>query len=462
VGCATVSRRNPARPNIVFIMADDMGPWAWGYGGHPNARTPNLDRLREGGAHLTNYFVTTPVCSPARASLFTSRYPSETGVIDVLSPSIHPGIGIDPAMATFPGLLDQAGYDSALFGKWHVGSQEPHLPQQIGYDVFSGWRRGAEISKDPVVEIDGVERVVEGYSPDIITGFAIDYVKTKRANPFLVSLHFFAPHANTTNRTPDGDRTWLPLSDADWEAFRELAPEFPQPQHPKLDVTRAERMTREYLASVHAVDRNVGKVLDALDQEGLADNTIVVFTSDHGFNMTHHGIWHKANGWWLLTDNQGERPNLWDTTMRAPAIVRWPGRIRPGSTVERTTSNLDWLPTLLATAEVPLPGDAIVRGRNMLPLLEGGSPTWDDGFFGQYRHWDSRGTGVNLRVYRTPEWKLIRDFTRTGADEMYHLTIDPDEWQNVIHSKSPVVVQQRDILDRKLREAMRRIGDDGS
>ncbi len=143
-GCATVSRPRQSRPNILFIVADDMGPWAWGYGGHPDARTPNIDRLRKSGANLTNYFVTTPVCSPARASLFTSRYPSELGIIDYLSPSIDPSIGLDPNLPTFPGLLDKAGYDSAFFGKWHVGKAEPHLPQQFGYDVFKGMaaRRG--------------------------------------------------------------------------------------------------------------------------------------------------------------------------------------------------------------------------------------------------------------------------------------------------------------------------------
>ncbi len=221
-------------------------------------------------------------------------------------------------------------------------------------------------------------------------------------------------------------------------------------------------MTREYLASVHAVDRNVGKVLDTLEAQGLADNTIVVFTSDHGFNMAHHGIWHKANGRWLLIDNQGNRPNLWDTSMRAPAIVRWPSHIRPGSTVNHTTSNLDWLPTLMAMTGLPLPNDAIVRGHDILPLLQGRSPRWNDDYFGQFHQWPSRGTDVNMRVYRTPEWKLIRDLTRTGADELYHLETDPDEWQNLIHSRDPVVVRQRDILDQELREAMREIGDDGA
>jgi uncharacterized sulfatase len=461
-GCATASRSSQPRPNILFIVADDMGPWAWGYGGHPDARTPNLDRLREGGANLTNYFVTSPVCNPARASLFTSRYPSELGIIDYLSPSLDPSIGLDPNLPTFPGLLDQAGYESAFFGKWHVGKAEPHLPQQFGYDVFKGWRQGAEISKDPLVEIDGVERRVEGYSPDIITGYAIDYLRENRAKPFLLSLHFFAPHANTENRSPDGDRTWLPLSDADWEPFKDLEPTFPQPQHPKLDIPRATRMTREYLASVHAVDRNVGKVLDTLEEQGLADNTIVVFTSDHGFNMAHHGIWHKANGRWLLVDNQGNRPNLWDTTMRAPAIIRWPARIRAGSTVDHTTSNLDWFPTLMAMCGLPIPSFAVVRGNDIEPLLLGESPEWNDDFFGQYQQWPSRGTDVNMRVYRTPEWKLIRDFTRTGVDELYHLAADPDEWENLIASTDSGVVRQRDILDLQLHEAMQRIGDHGS
>ena len=461
-GCATRGSSTGARPNILFIMADDQAAWAWGQGGHLNAQTPNLDRLRGEGAYLTNYFASCPVCSPSRASMLSSRYGTEVGIVDFLSAGRTPNVGLDPDLPTWPSLLDQAGYDTALFGKWHVGGLDKYLPQRFGYDLFKGWRCGAGISKDPLVEIDGEERRVEGYTPDIIADYAIDYLEAEHAHPFALSVHFFAPHANTENSTADGDRTWLPLNDTDWKPFENLDPSFPQPQHPKLDIPRATRMTREYLASVHALDRNVGRVLDALERQGLAENTIVVFVSDHGYNMTHHGVWHKGSGRWLLTDNQGSRPNLWDTSLRAPAFVRWPGKVVPGATITQTTSNLDWMPTLLAMAGVSLPPGAVVRGRNMVPLLRGRSPQWNNDFFAQYVEWECRKTDVNMRAYRTPEWKLIRDLNRQGMDELYHLADDPKELVNLIDSTDPETMRIRGALENRLRRAMQAIGDDGS
>ncbi len=255
-----------ARPNVLFIMTDDQGPWAWG-DGHPDARTPNIDRLRTEGVHLANYFVTTPVCSPARASMLTSRYPTEFGFTDYIPYDVD--TGLDSAFPVWPRVFQEAGYRTAHIGKWHVGAKEQHLPKNFGYDQFSGWRQGAGISKDPVVEIEGELRPMKGYTPDILTDLALDFIARPSGQPFLLSLHFWAP---------DGDRTWLPVSDADWDLFKDLKPTLPEPRHPDLDVPRAERMTREYLAAVHSVDRNVGRILAALDAGGMASNTLVVFT----------------------------------------------------------------------------------------------------------------------------------------------------------------------------------------
>lgn len=445
------------RPNVLFIMTDDQGPWAWGGGGHPDARTPNMDRLRAEGVHLANYFVTTPVCSPARASMLTSRYPTEFGFTDYISPSED--VGLDPAFAAWPRELHRAGYRTAHIGKWHVGAAEKNLPKNFGYDYFAGFRHGAGISKDPMVEIDGVVSKVEGYTPDILTDLALEFIRRDDKAPFLVSLHFWAPHANTDNKTPDGDRTWMPLSDADWDLFKDLKPTLPEPRHPDLDVPRAERMTREYLAAVHSVDRNLGRILAALDDAGIAENTIVVFTSDHGFNMAHHGIWHKGNGRWLLTNNQGNRANLWDNSVRAPALIRWPAHIQPGSTVTRTTSNLDWFPSLLSLTGVPQPEGVLLRGHDFTPLLRGESPVWNDDFFIQYDQRLSLDGSANMRGYRTTSWKLIRDYRNTGKDELYHLETDPGELENLIGSQDSEVQIVIGAMEQKLRAAMAQVND---
>lgn len=456
--CAAACPRASAadRPNILFIMTDDQGPWAWGGGGHPDARTPNLDRLRSEGVHLANYFVTTPVCSPARGSMITSRYPTELGFTDYISPDQD--LGLDATLPAWPRELQRAGYRTAHIGKWHLGAADRHLPKNFGYGQFIGWRHGAMVSKDPVVEFEDGERVVEGYTSDILGDLALDFIGQKSDKPFLLSLHFWAPHANA-NKTPDGDRTWMPLSDADWDLFKDSKPALPEPRHPDLDVPRAERMTREYLASVHSVDRNLGRILAALDTQGLSENTIVVFTSDHGFNMAHHGIWHKGNGRWLLTNNHGNRANLWETSVRAPAFIRWPAHIDAGSTVKRTTSNLDWFPSLLSLAGVPVPEGVLLRGQDFTPLLRGESPVWNDEFFLQYDQRLSLDGSANLRGYRTPEWKLIRDYRNEGKDEFYHLSEDPGELANLIDSADPDVKIALAALEQKMRASMARVND---
>lgn len=446
------------RPNIIFIMTDDQGPWAFGAAPNANARTPNLDRLRSEGVRLTRYFVTAPVCSPSRAGLMTSRYSTEVGIGDYISDR-QPNLGLDPKFATWPRALANAGYSTALFGKWHLGKQDRCYPTHYGYQEFAGFRTGAGISQNPGIEIGGQARKVEGYTPDILTDLAIDYIHRRKTGPFMVSLHFWAPHANTANFTPDGDRTWLPLSHADWSQFKGSDPAIPNPHYPRLDIPRVKRMMREYLASVASVDRNLGRLLAALDELRLSEKTVIIFTSDNGYNMGHNGIWHKGNGRWILTDNRGNRPNLYDNSLLVPAIIRWAGVIERGRTVDQTITNLDWFPTILAMAGVSLPKNATIRGRNFLPLLEGESILWNNDLFAQYSMWQWHQTGADLRTYRTPEWKLVRDFKHRDKDELYDLTDDPGETRNLISSPDPEIQKKRQLLNGKLLKAMRRVND---
>jgi uncharacterized sulfatase len=294
------------------------------------------------------------------------------------------------------------GYDTALIGKWHLGARDEHHPTRHGYGLFQGFRVGGEISKDPLVEIDGVERRIEGYTPDILTDLAIEFVRRDRPGPFLLSVHFWAPHANTANRTPDGDRTWLPLSDADWGPVRDRELSIPNPEYPDLDIARLKRMRREYLGAVASVDRNIGRLMDALAATGKAENTLVVFTSDNGFNMGHNGIWHKGNGRWILLHNRGDRPNMYDNSLRVPLIVRWPGVIAPGRTITETGSHFDWYPTLLEAAGAPASTPRF-RGRSLLPLFRGEAGDWDNDLFAQYSMWDWHQNGAKPRSYRTPQ-----------------------------------------------------------
>jgi uncharacterized sulfatase len=449
--CGTERER---RPNIVFVYTDDQAPWAVGVSGHPHARTPNMDRLFESGAYLVNAFTTTPVCSPSRAGLMAGRYGSELGITEWIHPRREPELGLDPAVVTWPEVLQQHGYATGLVGKWHLGVPDRYHPTRTGFDYFMGFRTGGTTPSDPTLEKDGETREFQGFTPDILTDHAIEFIRGNREKPFILALHFRAPHAR-----------WLPVAEEDWAPYESLDPTIPNPDYPKLDTDRVKRMTREYLASVRSVDRNLGHLTAALDEMGLRENTVVIFSSDHGYNMGHNGIWHKGNGHWVLTepppatDNmpQGQRPNMYDHSIRVPTAVSWPGVIEPGTRITQTVSNLDWYRTILAIAGAPVPEGELIRGRNFLPLLRGESPEWDNDFYAEYStHHQSQ---THMRMYRTERWKLIRDFLNEGRDELYHLQEDPAERNNRIDDDSPRVREVTERLHGKILETMREIDD---
>lgn len=442
------------QPNILFIYTDDQAPWALGLSGHPHARTPNLDRLFREGAYLVNAFTTTPVCSPSRAGLMTSQYGTELGITDWINPSREPEVGLDPAAITWPELLQSAGYRTGLVGKWHLGVPDRYHPTRTGFEYFMGFRTGGTKVKDPLLEVDGQDKQLSGFTTDLLTDYAIEFLDQPSEAPFLLCVHYRAPHA-----------PWLPQPDEDQEHFQDLDPEIPNPEHPKLDIPRVKRVTREYLGSVHGVDRNVGRILSKLAELDMADNTIVIFSSDHGYNMGHNGIWHKGNGHWILTEPpmetenvpKGQRPNMYDNSLRIPTAVRWPGVVEPGLVVEKTATNLDWFPTLLEMAGVESPDHKIVRGRSIVPLLRGETVGWDDDLYAEYStHHQSR---THMRMYRTPAWKLIRDFLNPERDELYHLAEDPAETTNLIHSNSPEIQATITGLHARISDQMRKIGD---
>jgi uncharacterized sulfatase len=224
-------------------------------------------------------------------------------------------------------------------------------------------------------------------------------------------------------------------------------------------------MTREYLASVRGVDRNVGRIMKTLNNQGLTDNTVVVFTSDHGYNMGHNGIWHKGNGHWVLkkdalppaTDHipRGQRPNMYDTSLKVPTAVRWPGVTTPGTVIQSSVTQLDWFPTMVAIAEADVPDGTVVRGRNLAPLLSGRTTRWQNNVFTQYS--TKHQSTTHMRCIRTPEWKLVRDFLNPERDELFHLKTDPGETTNVIGDAAHQGIVQN--LHAKILSNMREIGD---
>lgn len=440
------------RLNVLFIYTDDQAPWALGLSGAPHASTPNMDKLFRRGAYLKNSFTVTPVCSPSRASLMTSRYGSELGVTDWLNPRREPYGGVAPDVVMWPELVQKAGYRTGLVGKWHLGLLDEHHPTKNGYDSFMGFRGGGTTPIDPVLEKEGKERQFQGLTTDILTDHALEFLEKEKDGPFLLSLHYRAPHTR-----------WLPVAPEDWLPFAGLNPIVFNPDFPYLDIERVKRMTREYLASTKGVDRNLGRLLAKLDELGLTENTVIVYSSDHGYNMGHNGVWHKGNGHYVLTRNppasanipDGQRPNMWDRSIKVPTAMIWPGVVAAGTVLEETVSNLDWLPTIVAIAGGEIPVGTIVRGRNLKPLLDGTAKNWENDFYGEYS--TKHQSRTHMRMYRTPRWKLVRDFMNPERDELYDLRVDPHETTNSIRMPANRKIVAR--LSVKLAAAMQEIGD---
>ncbi len=449
------NKSKPRRPNIVFILADDLSPTAVGFAGNPQVQTPHIDRIAREGATLTRAFVTTPVCSPSRAGLVASRYSSELAILDWINPREEPELGLDVSLTTWMQVLQRAGYRTGLFGKWHLGTADRFHPTRRGYDEFVGFRDGGRPPQNAVLEIDGKDVQTEGFIVDVVTDHALEFVERHADKPFLLSLHYREPHS-----------AWLPTREEDWLPYRDLDVQLPEPDFPKLNVRKVKRMTREYYASIASVDRNVGRVLESLDRLGIADNTIVVFTSDHGYHTGHHGLWFKGNAHWETTElppqrwpniARQRRPNLYDQALRVPAAVRWPTGIRAGMTVPQVISNLDWYPTLLAMASVEVPRDVTIRGRDAWPMFRGLRIAWDNDLYTEYsmRH----GSTTDMRGYQTPEWKLMLDFANEDRAELYDLTNDPAEQHNLIDATDPAAQRARKLLEAKIRQRMKELND---
>ena len=439
-----------ARPNILFIVTDDQAEWAMSCSGHLEAKTPNMDLIAREGVRLTHCFTPTPVCSPSRVSILTSRYGTEMGIFDWLNPNKEPEHGLDPQTPTWPRLLAAAGYRTGLIGKWHLGLKDEFHPSVFGYQHFMGFRGGGNSPRNPELEIDGKVGKAQGFIVDLLTDDALKFLQREAGRPFALSLHFREPHA-----------PYAPTPESEQRAFADLDPKVPNPDFPKLDTARVKKLTREYLASVAAVDRNVGRLLDELDRLKLTENTLVIFTSDHGYNIGHHGILHKGNAAWILTENPPgtknipaqQRPNMFDTSLRVPAVIRWPKSIPAGRVISRTVTHLDWFPTLIEATGVALPDGPTLRGQSVLNLLRGdGTLDRSDDLYTEFSV--QHTMRADMRCYRTSEWKLKRDFLNTDRDELYDLRKDPGETTNLMTSERPEAKAAFVDLNRRIRAKM--------
>lgn len=429
------------KPNILFVMTDDQGAWALRCAGNYDIQTPNLDRIAENGVRFENFFCASPVCSPARASLLTGRIPSSHGVQDwILSGNLDKEkLGDkkdDPYYAnedkaiqylkgflTYTDVLKENGYTCALAGKWHLG--DSMAPQHGFARWFTIGRGGCYYNKADIVE-NGALTYDDRYITDVITDKALGDLEELGAQdqPFYLSVHYTAPHSPWDE--DQHPREYIEMyRDCGFTATPDV------PVHPNQVASAPygtgevrKSLLRGYYAAVTAMDHNVGRLLEKLQELGIAENTIIIFTADNGMNMGHHGIWGKGNGTFPF--------NMYDTAVKVPLLISWPGHYQSGKVSSRMCSQYDFFQTLMdmlgIERELPdgLPGKSFADA-----LREGGDGNGAVVIFDEYGP---------TRMIRTMEWKYICRLPY-GPDELYHLTEDPGEDCNLIDDPSRAAIK---------------------
>jgi choline-sulfatase len=415
------------RPNVLFLLSDDQGPWAAGCYGNPEIRTPNLDRLAATGVRMDRFFVATPVCSPSRATFLTGLIPSQHGIHDWLYAGPPRGelrdhnVGPDATpllmgQVGWTDVLAAHGYRCGISGKWHLGDS---VRPQHGMDFWFVHQRGGGPYNDPPMVRDGRLTTEPGYVTDVITEEALRFLeghtRSGTGQPFALSVHYTAPHSPW-----DGHPQAIVDSYADCP-FRSCPQE---PRHPwagaLTDAHLGNRASLQgYFAAVTAMDAQIGRLLDWLEGRGLRERTLVVFASDNGFSCGHHGFWGKGNG--------TSPRNMYEHSIRVPALVSHPGGLPQGQVCEAMVSAYDVLPTILEYVGLPLPDDRPRPGRSFLPALRGAAGAAGAGhesvvIFDEYGP---------VRMIRTAEWKYVHRHP-AGPHELYHLTEDPDERRNLV------------------------------
>jgi arylsulfatase A-like enzyme len=398
-------------PNIVFIMADDLGYADVGCYGRPDIATPNIDGLAARGTRFLQAYANSAVCSATRTALITGRYQYRLP-IGLEEPLTGRDVGLPPEQPTLPSLLKTAGYQTALVGKWHLGLLPKFGPLKSGYDHFYGFRGGAvdyyrhgSNQKDDLWD-DDVQVHQMGYLTDLLGSRAVEVVNgfAKSGRPFLMSLHFNAPHW-----------PWeAPGDEAESNRLRTARNLF--------DFDGGTQKT--YQCMIQEMDLEIGRVIEALNANGLAQNTIVIFTSDNGGE--------RFADTWPFT---GRKTELLEGGLRIPAIICWPARIPQGKTTDQVAISMDWMPTLLAAAGVSSDPAFPPDGVNLLPMVAQSAPVVERRLFWRYK-------ANAQRAARDGDYKYLKILDNTF---LFHVVEDPMERANL-------KTRRKDVYDRIVAE----------
>jgi arylsulfatase A-like enzyme len=410
--------------NIILILSDDHRYDFMGFmASAPDfLETPNLDRMAAGGAHLANAFVTTALCSPSRASIFTGQYAHRHGVVDNTSP-------IPAGTVFFPASMQRAGYRTAYVGKWHMGedSDEP----QPGFDRWVSFR-GQGVYENPELNVDGVRRRQAGYTTDVLTAQAIDWMRKQQqrepSRPFFLVLSHKAVHAEfipaprhrgryATARIDYPATMDVSAADSSWPRWvREQRNSWHGVDFMYHGAMQFDDFYRRYAETLLALDEGVGRVLDFLAASRLDRNTLVLYMGDNGFSLGEHGLIDKRHAY--------------EESMRVPMLAWGPGFVRPGSTIEAMVRNIDLAPTLLELAGARAP--ETMDGRSIVPLLRGSSAESAAELLYEYYWEDAFPHTPTVLALRDGRWKYIYYHGVWDRPELFDLQDDPEERRNLV------------------------------
>ncbi len=425
-GCS----KRDERPNMIVVLIDDMRWDEYGAAGHNYLQTPNIDRLAKEGVSFTNAFATTPLCSPSRACFLTGQYAHHNGIVDNTARDKQ-----SHELMTFPQVLDQGGYETAFMGKWHMGNDDS--PRK-GFDHWVSLKGQGE-ANDPNLNIDGNRQQVKGYVTDVLTDYAMKFIKRERKSPFLLYLSHKALHPNMFQANDGSIQT---IGEGGFVAadrhkgmykdkiFTRRPNAFVVPtDKPALmrqidtlpplsrETATAESTIRERAEMLMAIDESLGKMMAALDSLGQLDNTVIVFTSDHGYWYGEHCL-------------NEERRLAYEEAIRIPFLVRYPRSITGGMKRDALVQSIDMAPTLLRYAGVE-PGPYI-DGRPLQPIIADAGAPWRNEVFIEYFS-DTvfpRVYKMGYQAVRTDRYKYIHYLDLEGMDEFYDLQDDPYEMVN--------------------------------
>ena len=410
------------QPNILLFLTDDHGQWASGPYGNREVRTPHLDRLAASGVVMENAFTPTPVCSPARASLLTGLTPSQHGIHDYI------GMAFDrepwlAAEQTLPQLLQKAGYRTGLAGKWHIGNEDTPAP---GFDSWFSVGSAYPLYHEGTREFcnQGRMETFNGYTDDIIAEQAANFLRADDRRPFFLVVGLYAAHSPWRGHPERLASAYRSATFSDIPA-QETSPSHEQGAE-SLSVDRQHQREAQvqYYAAVSHIDENVGQLLETVNDTGKFENTLVVYTSDHGLNCGHHGLWGKGNATLPL--------NMLEESIRVPLLLSWPGGLEEKTRRDEMVDHLDLFQTLAEAGQAKLPTNTDYAGKSFLPLLLNHQEvsSWRDVQFGEY------GT---VRMARSRRFKLIRRHPN-GPHELFDLEADPREKRNLIDSPQHLAV----------------------